>query len=198
MANFEQAFQITLGHEGGYVFDPDDAGGETYKGVARRYHPGWPGWALIDRIKQQAENKRQLNKLLGEDNELQQQIGAFYKQHYWDRFQGDAIATQELAEELFDTGVNMGVHRAVRFLQEGLNLLNRNEKSYNDILEDGKSGPGTLAALNSYLAKDPPEHLMKIMNILQGMHYIEYMRKSPTQEKYARGWLKRVCISKTP
>jgi lysozyme family protein len=194
MADFIQAFQITLGHEGGYSFDPDDAGGETYRGVARRYHPGWDGWILIDQIKQRVSGTRQLNKQLGTDEELQLQIQAFYKQNYWDRFQGDVIPEQELAEELFDTGVNMGVHRAVGFLQEGLNLLNRNQRSYKDILEDGKSGPGTLAALNRYLAKDPPEHLLKIINILQGMHYIDYMRKSPAQEKYARGWLKRVCI----
>jgi len=196
MANFESAFKITLGHEGGYVFDPDDAGGETYRGVSRRYHPDWAGWASIDRLKQQAENRRQLNSLLAEDDELQLQIRNFYKQYYWDRFQGDVLNAQELAEELFDTSVNMGVHRAVRFMQEGLNLLNRNQKSFKDILEDGISGPGTLAALNAYLAKDPAEHLLKIMNVLQGMHYIEYMRKSPTQEKYARGWLKRVCIGK--
>jgi lysozyme family protein len=197
MADFEHAYKITLEHEGGYVFDPDDAGGETYKGVARRYHPGWSGWERIDRIKQQVSNRRQLNKALAEDHQLQDQIRDFYKQHYWDRFQGDAISAQQLADELFDTGVNMGVHRAVRFLQEGLNLLNRNQKSYPDILEDGKSGPGTLGALNKYLAKDPPEQLLKIMNVLQGMHYIKYMRKSPSQEKYARGWLKRVCISQS-
>lgn len=194
MANFKQAFQITLGHEGGYVFDPDDAGGETYRGIARRYHPSWPGWGNIDKLKQQTDSPRQLNRLLGKDEDLQQQIHDFYKQNYWDPFQGDLVESQDLAEELFDTGVNMGVQHAVRFLQEGLNLLNRNQKSFKDILEDGKSGPATLGALCAYLAKDPPEHLLKIMNILQGMHYIESMRKSPTQEKYARGWLKRVCI----
>lgn len=196
MADFRQAFQITLGREGGYVFDPDDAGGETYRGVARRYHPSWPGWISIDRIKQQTDTRHQLNRRLAKDDDLQQQIHDFYKQNYWDPFQGDLMISQELAEELFDTGVNMGGHLAVRFLQEGLNLLNRNQKSFPDILEDGKSGPGTLGALNCYLTKDPPEHLLKIMNILQGMHYIEYMRKSPTQEKYARGWLKRVCVGR--
>lgn len=194
MADFLQAFQITLEHEGGYVFDKDDAGGETYKGVARRYHPGWGGWIIIDEIKKRTRTTRTLNKQLRENQELQALIQAFYKQFYWDRFQGDLIPVQELAEELFDTGVNMGVHRAVRFFQEGLNLLNRNQQSYKDILEDGESGPKTLAALDSYLAKDPPEHLLKIMNVLQGGHYINYMCKSPVQEKYARGWLKRVCI----
>ena len=35
-------------HEGGYVFDPDDSGGETYKGVARKFHSKWEGWSKID------------------------------------------------------------------------------------------------------------------------------------------------------
>lgn len=194
MADFEQAFQITLGHEGGYVFDKDDAGGETYRGVARYFHPDWPGWAHIDKIKQQATNRRELDTLLGKNSALQKEICSFYKQFYWDRFRGDLVESQSLAEELFDTGVNMGVHRAVSFLQESLNLLNRNQQTFGDILQDGKFGPGTLAALNAYLAEDRPEYLLKMMNILQGMHYVKYMRKSPVQEKYARGWLKRVCI----
>jgi len=36
--------------------------------------------------------------------------------------------------------------------------------------------------------------LLKIMNVLQGMHYISYMNKSPVQEKYARGWFGRVSL----
>ncbi|HJW81700.1 MAG TPA: glycosyl hydrolase 108 family protein [Acidiferrobacterales bacterium] len=53
MADFKEAFELTLAHEGGYVKDPDDRGGETYKGIARRYNPGWPGWARINKAKQQ-------------------------------------------------------------------------------------------------------------------------------------------------
>jgi len=62
---------------------------------------------------------------------------------------------------------------------------------------DGAFGTNTLNALNSYLAIDNNSFLLKIMNILQGMHYINYMNKSPVQEKYARGWLERVEITKT-
>ena len=54
MADFKEAFELTLAHEGGYVKDPDDRGGETYKGIARRYNPGWSGWARIDKAKKQA------------------------------------------------------------------------------------------------------------------------------------------------
>ena len=104
------------------------------------------------------------------------------------------IPSQMIAEELFDTGVNMGIHRSVRFLQESLNLLNRNQKNYEDIKEDGLLGPGTLNALEIYLENDDSPFLLKIMNILQGHHYIEYMRRQPNQEKYARGWLKRIAL----
>ena len=77
-----------------------------------------------------------------------------------------------------------------------MNVLNRNQKNYGDITEDGGFGTNTMGALNQYLAIDDESFLVKIMNILQGMHYIDYMTKSPTQEKFARGWLKRVSINK--
>jgi len=38
MAKFNLAFSKMLFHEGGYVNDPDDLGGETYKGIARNSH----------------------------------------------------------------------------------------------------------------------------------------------------------------
>ena len=46
----------------------------------------------------------------------------------------------------------------------------------------------------AYLNKDKPGYLLKLMNILQGMHYIEYSRKKASQEKYLRGWLNRVAV----
>jgi lysozyme family protein len=194
MGNFDEAFEKTAAIEGGYVFDPDDAGGETYKGISRRFNPSWKGWAKIDEIKRDNSRKKKFDKIFEQDESLQKEVVLFYKEAYWDKFWGDEIPVQEIAEELFDTGVNMGVRRAVGFLQEGLNLLNRNQKNYNDIVEDGLFGKNTLKVLMAYLEIDEISYLLKVMNILQGMHYIEYMRKSPTQEKYARGWLKRVKI----
>lgn len=195
MARFDEAFEKTAAIEGGYVFDPDDAGGETYKGISRRFNPSWRGWDIIDEVKKANRRKRKFDTIFENNKKLQKEVRAFYRQLYWDRFWGDQIPVQEIAEELFDTGVNMGVHRAVRFLQESLNLLNRNQKNYADIVEDGVFGKTTLKTLETYLAIDDVSYLLKVMNVLQGMHYIEYMRRSPTQEKYARGWLKRVKIS---
>ncbi|MBN2030185.1 hypothetical protein JW824_08055 [bacterium] len=194
MANFHKAFEKTALHEGGYANDPDDIGGETYKGIARQYHPSWEGWTTIDQIKSSSASDREINEKCSRNQELQESVQSFYKIHFWDRFLGDRILSQEIAEELFDTGVNMGIHCSVEFLQESLNLLNRNQKDYDDITEDGILGSATLNALDQYLENDDASFLLKIMNILQGYHYIEYMRRRPNQEKYARGWLKRVAL----
>ena len=193
MATFETAYSDTEKNEGGYVNDPHDTGGETYKGISRRYNPSWAGWQAIDEIKRSISSQ-EMNRALQENEPVQRAVAAFYKSHYWDKFWGDQMPEQAIADEIFDTSVNMGVHRAVMFLQEGLNLLNRDQKNYDDISEDGVFGPTTLDRLQKYLAGDKPEYLLKLMNVLQGMHYIEFMKKNPVQEKFARGWLSRVNV----
>jgi len=191
MADFRIAFNKTGAFEGEYSNDPDDAGGETYRGIARQHHPEWEGWVMIDKYDKTAAD---FPAVLKRDQALSVSVEAFYKIKFWDKFLGDHIPAQEIADEMFDTGVNMGTGRAVKFLQEGLNILNRNEVLYEDIKVDGDFGTNTLRTLKTYLAKDDSMYLMKVMNILQGMHYINYMKQAPVQEKYARGWLKRVSL----
>jgi len=192
MANFKEAYDKTMGHEGGYVNDPDDVGGETYKGISRRYHPGWEGWKIIDGTKQAPNFPDNLDALAS----VQQMVEGFYKDHYWDPFRGDEIPPQELAEEMFDTGVNMGIKRSVKFLQRSLNVLNRNGKLFPDMTDDGVLGRNTMGSLMKYLKRDSVDLLLKIMNTLQANHYLAYMKKSPIQEKYCRGWFERVNITK--
>jgi len=194
MALFEEAYKKTMHDEGGYSNNPADVGGETYKGVSRRYHPDWKGWNIIDKHKADTSSDSLFFRALSDDDTLELLVRAFYKKKFWNRFLGSLIPNQQIAEELFDNAVNLGVHRSVLFLQEALNLLNRNQRNYKDILEDGIIGSETLNTLKTYLSIDKPKYLLKIMNILQGMHYISYMKKSPTQEIFARGWLERVCI----
>ena len=188
MADFTEAYNLTSAHEGGYVDDPADRGGETYRGISRVHHPGWSGWGRIDASK----GKHDFPSILDADSTLQNSVRSFYKRKYWDRFLGDQIPGQRIANELYDTGVNMGVRRAVRFLQHSLNQLNRNQRNYKDLVVDGWLGQGTLKVLKQYLRLDrKSDLLLKMMNIQQGARYIEIMENDPTQEKYARGWLKR-------
>lgn len=188
MANFDQAIKKTMNHEGGWVDDKEDRGGETYCGISRRFHPSWAGWNLIDAKRDRPDFPTSLT----DEPAISLSVSQFYKDQFWNRFQGDNIADQAVAEELFDTGVNMGVGRAVNYLQQALNLLNRNELAWSDIVEDGQMGPRTMHALEACRIHEDNSHvLLKIMNNLQGSHYIKQMRKFPTQEKYARGWFAR-------
>lgn len=188
MAQFQQAFEITSAHEGGYVKDPVDRGGETYRGIARVHHPDWEGWKRIDGQRRRKGFPGRLDR----DPVLQESVGIFYKHHYWDRFLGDRIADQDVANELYDTAVNMGVRRAVRFLQSSLNLLNRDQRDYRDLVVDGWFGSRTLATLETLLKKDRGSGaLLKLMNIQQGARYVEIMRHDTRQERFARGWIKR-------
>ena len=102
-----------------------------------------------------------------------------------------------MAKELFDTGVNQGTGTAVKYLQQSLNLLNRQEKLYKNIKEDGLIGEKTISTLNKYLETDTAEMLVLWMNVFQGMRYISIMVNDEVQEKNARGWAKRISLVKS-
>ena len=192
MADFMISYKKTMGNEGFYANDPVDVGGETWKGVSRHYHPTWRGWKIVDAKKSEPNFPNNLKAL----PELEQAVQDFYKNNFWDTWLGDRIPIQELANEMFDTGVNMGDQRAVMFLQEALNVFNRDGDYFPDLVVDGKMGKNTLNGLDIFLKYDKPYLLVLVINVLQGMHYINYMKKSPIQEKYARGWFERVTLNK--
>ena len=185
MAEFLEAYRGTLDHEGGYSNDPDDPGGETLYGISRVYWPKWEGWILVDQIK--AAGK------LGEiesNQELKALAEEFYKAEFWDRWNGDEFRYQNIADEMFDTAVNLSVTRAGEFLQEALNLANNRGKRWPDIVVDGKVGPATLRTLDRALENGRGETIFNLMNHLQAGYYIKRMRESPVMEKYL-GWFNR-------
>ena len=194
MADFEKSYNKTMGHEGGYSSDPDDFGGETYRGISRKYHPSWPGWDTIDNYKGESGFPSSLSS----NRELDYFVEFFYKEHFWDKLLGDDNPSQVIAEEMFDNAVNMGISRSVKFLQTGLNVLNRTEKNYDNLTVDGRIGQNTLKALEKLLTVSNKEevYLYKVINILQGYHYISVSLSSESQERFMRGWLNRVDFKK--
>lgn len=186
MADFKKAYEIVRAHEGGYANDPNDRGGETYKGIARKSFPNWPGWNIVDYYKK-------LGKItsLNRDAGLQEQVESFYKKNFWDILRLSMVQNQSIANELFDTGVNMGVGVAALFLQRSLNVTNRQGKDYNDLQLDGSIGAVTLSVLNNH---NRPLDVLKTLNILQGAKYVSICEANPSQEVFYSGWLKRVNL----
>jgi Putative secretion activating protein len=113
MADFNEAIKPVLQYEGGYVNDPDDNGGETYKGISRKFWPRWTGWQFIDVAKKQAGFPASLSKISG----LQDSVLAFYRDNFWKPIGGDAVEHGEVAGLILDSAVNEGISTAVRRAQ---------------------------------------------------------------------------------
>jgi lysozyme family protein len=114
MADFDTSVEKTLKFEGGYVNDPNDAGGETNFGISKRYHPN------VD-----------IKSLTKDDAE------AIYQDEYWDAIDGDSIPSQAAADSVFDMAVNAGVKRALALAKSVCDSLNI--QSLNNV--DDQTGP---------------------------------------------------------
>lgn len=91
--NFDAAFDRLIGHEGGYVNDPRDPGGETKYGISRRSYPG--------------ENIQHMTL---------ERAKEIYRRDYWGPAGCDAVP-DAIKFDLFDMAVNSGVKAAIRTLQ---------------------------------------------------------------------------------
>jgi lysozyme family protein len=94
--DFDRAFAIVVGVEGGYVNDPRDPGGGTNWGISKRSYPD------IDIAN------------LTEDG-----AKAIYQRDYWGRMQCEKYPWP-LSLYVFDAAVNQGPVSATRFLQGAL------------------------------------------------------------------------------
>jgi len=205
MAEFSLAFDLTMGHEGVYSNDTHDLGGETFWGISRVHWPSVDIWPALDALKGLGFPALLRKRPASPELEvLHAAVRRFYKAHFWDRAWGDVIVQrgQAIAEELFDTGVNLGGGRATECLQIALNVLNRSYRArplWPEVVEDDDFGPATLRALQQALTQAPATdvvHLYNVMNVKQGNHYVELTRQSVSKERYIRGWMTRVQVRK--
>lgn len=186
MANFITAHGLTMGHEGGYANNSKDKGGETYKGVSRNNWPAWAGWPIIDSVTRNVP-RADFDAVLGKNATLQGLVLGFYKTNFWDVLKLDAVTSQAVANELFDTSVNMGQKVAARFVQEAILLTTKAA-----LTVDGQIGTATLALINAY---PRPVLLVRVLNGLQAERYLKILRDDPTQEDFANSWFSRTLAA---
>lgn len=110
MADFLTAFQRTEKNEGKDIWTKidGDSGGETWSGISRKANPAWSGWKILDQIK----NKKNGQKI--STPELEERKRSLYRTNYWNPIWGDKIKNQGVANDMYDTGVNMGPSMSIK------------------------------------------------------------------------------------
>ena len=116
---FDDIIEVVLHHEGGYVNDPDDPGGETNFGIAKRSHPD------VD------------IKNLTKDGAKE-----IYYQDYWVKNRVPQMP-EDLKHIYFDMCVNQGRGRAIKILQRAANAKGAM------LEVDGGLGPKTIGAMKN-------------------------------------------------
>lgn len=186
MANVDSILPYILKFEGGFVNDPADAGGATNKGVTIAtwrqvgYDKDGDGDIDVDDLK------------LLTDADVRNRV---LKPHYWDRWKGDRIKSQGVANILVDWVWGSGKHGIVipqRLL---------------GVVPDGIVGEKTLAAVN---AADPRqlfdaifEARKKFLHDITNQSVAKYERKigrkateaelkKHTNKRFINGWLNRL------
>ena len=176
MAAFDDAFAHVVGVEGKYCNDPRDAGGATCWGItvavarANGYVGAMPTLPL------------DTAKLI-------------YRKRYWIALGLDFISTHapKLAGELFDSGVNCGVHMASVWLQRALNGLNNGGTLYPDIPLDGSIGNATIRAFDALVARrgtDAELVLQRLCDAQQGSYYLDLALNHVRDEAFLFGWIR--------
>lgn len=182
---FESALKHTLKTEAGYVKDPLDRGGETFRGVSRRSHPNWFGWKLIDQVKADGlRSASAIDQRFADDPQMAELVADLYFCNFWKPF-ACLSETERLQIKIFDTGVNTGVGQAVKLLQRSINLVCPKA----GLKVDGALGPKTMAALKGL----SESYLLSTYSSEQAAFYRGIVERNPSQQRFLKGWLRRAA-----
>jgi lysozyme family protein len=184
MANFLLFFPTIEENEGFYADVPGDTGGETWIGISRNNYPSWSGFAIIDSHKINGvfpgvtyrDRVAYANKVLKADPKLMALVVEFYENTEWHTVEGDQIISDSVADFLGDWCVNAGFVTPIKHLQQIVNVD-----------DDGKFGPGTLAAVNAA----NPETVFNALKQARIQFYHAVVAAHPSDQQFLQQWLER-------
>lgn len=161
-ANFQASLPFVLRWEGGFVDHPADPGGRTNKGITQRVYDQW----------------RAAQGLPPQDVKLLEgaEMEAIYESGYWVPPRCDLLR-QRLDLVQFDTAVNMGAGRAVRFLQKAVGC--RVDGDFGSETERAAGACDLMATLKFYCDA-------------RLAYYRRLVEKRPELGVFLRGWTNRV------
>jgi lysozyme family protein len=164
---FIKAFQIVVGHEGGYSDESSDPGNWTSGtiGVGQRRGTKFG-------ISAAAYPSTDIASLTIDAAQT------IYRRDYWVRILGPTLPPR-LALLAFDAAVNNGVDRAARWLQASVGT---------EI--DGDLGPQTVAAIAQRTAT--ADEITNVCIEFQAQR-VNFMATLPTWRSFGLGWARRLC-----
>lgn len=178
MDYFEDAVSFVLYEEIGPSFlkggtgltnNPNDPGGITQFGISQKYHPKVNVKALtLEKAK------------------------AIYKKDYWKPMNGDKFTDYGLALVMFDSMVNPGPGKAVKWMQEAINCLSL--VLYKEVIKvDGKFGPKSVEMMNR-LVEDNYGDALKVMFIgIKAVYHMREVLVDPSDKPFFAGWMRRLA-----
>lgn len=160
--NFDASLALTLGYEGGWADNPRDPGGATMCGITQAVY----------------DDDRDLRRLARQSvrASTEAERAGIYRRRYWDAAHCDALP-DGVDYALFDFAVNSGVRRAVRTLQQII-----------DVQVDGEAGPQTAAAAAEYGANYGATALGDALCEAR----MKFLEGLPTFADFGEGWTYRV------
>lgn len=167
--------------EGGYSNNKNDRGGETMYGIT----------VAVARANGYAGPMQNMPRSVAE---------RIYMKRYVEEPRFDRVLSRSgiVGEELVDTGVNMGPSRAAEFLQRWLNGFNGARSGYQDLFVDGRLGPISFAALDTFLrwrGAEGERVLLTALNCTQGTRYLSITEANSSQREFLYGWMRaRVAV----
>lgn len=170
MTSIREIIDEIIRVEGGYVDHPNDPGGATKYGIT-------------EKVARAAGYKGHMRDL---------PVTTAYDIYYKDYvvkpgYHRLAEIDPAVAAEVVDTGVNMGPSIAGKFLQRSLNAL-----SGAGLAVDGAVGQRTVNALADFLrlrGQAGTKVLLKMLNSLQCVRYIELTESNAKNHSFIYGWV---------
>lgn len=126
ITNFDYSMQNLLVDEGGYVNDPNDAGGETKYGISKRAYSN--------------EDIKNLTEARAKE---------IYRKDYWNKFGGDAIISPEKASAILSICVNFGVRGGIKIVQKAVDTICDGVMGSNTVRKVNDMDPDKFLALLS-------------------------------------------------
>lgn len=180
MADFTTAVNVVLGNEGGYVNNPNDAGGATNFGISLRFLRDIP----IERLRKYGIFKMPEELGVEDIKDLTaDQARLIYKGEFWDHARFNEIVAQRACTYIFDMAVNHGIGQAIKLAQRAVWAM---YGVMSVVKDDGVLGDESLHAIN-YLGNS-------ILGCLASERagFMRYLAlKNSKDEEFLNGWLSR-------